>query len=93
MTNAAPTRLVGDDLRRLMNISVSVRFASQVSLNDVRDLAHFTAVASEMLTELRTAALAADGQGAAINAASLVRWLDDHQPQLIRSTAQRETAS
>ena len=78
---------------RWLNIGASTHFASLASMKDIQDMAHFAATASEMLDDIRRVAIAARDNNWSLEPKSLVAFLDDNQPQLIRATAQKDATS
>ena len=74
--------------RRFANIAASKHFASLASMTDIQDMAHFAAVASERLEDIHRVAVAARDNNWSLEPKSLVAFLDDNAPQLIRATAQ-----
>lgn len=86
--SAAATATASATRMRWLNIGASKHFASLASTNDIQDMAHFAATACEMLDDIRRVAIAARDNDWSLEPKSLVAFLDDNAPQLIRATAQ-----
>jgi hypothetical protein len=75
----------------LLQASRSRRLATTLSFNEIQRMAHYQAVASEMIDTLREVCRVTAEQKTSIDPVSLLAWLDEHQTQLIKETAREFT--